>query len=255
MPDCVDNGSKVSDDPRITRTSQYVWWQSSAFLLGFIWYLTKSTILRLFCFEQLEHFELWSWKEASCPTTSCHISPNTSLSTVNSGFVPQSHPPLFYFLKPYCCISSKPVVVFVSLAALFLCNSLRFCSTSSLFSVDMSTVLVFSFSQKSNPKVNFAGLFSINAMQCNGLPMNPSIQTLVADGGLKSESTGPLFISDNSKKHCQRHNGPEGWVLLTKLTSLGHITSSNTNLDQTSSESRPCINFKISTKHHHFDKT
>ena len=56
-------------------------------------------------------------------------------------------------------------------------------------------------------------------------------------------------------KHCQRHNGPEGWVLLTKVTSLGHITSSNTNLDQTSSESRPCINFKISTKHHHFDKT
>ena len=56
-------------------------------------------------------------------------------------------------------------------------------------------------------------------------------------------------------KHCQRHNGPEGWVLLTKVTSLGHITSSNTNLDQTSSESRPCINFKISIKHHHFDKT
>ena len=55
-------------------------------------------------------------------------------------------------------------------------------------------------------------------------------------------------------QHCQRHNGPEGWVLLTKLTSLGHVTSSNTNLDQTS-ESQPCINFKISTKHHHFDKT
>ena len=30
---------------------------------------------------------------------------------------------------------------------------------------------------------------------------------------------------------------PEGWVLLTKVTSLGHITSSYTNLDQTSSES------------------
>ena len=57
------------------------------------------------------------------------------------------------------------------------------------------------------------------------------------------------------RKHCQRHNGPEDWVLLTKVTSLGHITSSNTNLNQTSSESRPCINFKISTKHHHFDKT
>ena len=41
------------------------------------------------------------------------------------------------------------------------------------------------------------------------------------------------------KKHCQRHNGPEGWVLLTKVTSLGHVTNSYTNLDQTSSESRP----------------
>ena len=56
-------------------------------------------------------------------------------------------------------------------------------------------------------------------------------------------------------KHCQRHNGPEGWVLLTKVTSLGHITSSYTNLDQTSSESRPSTNFKISTKHQHLNKT
>ena len=31
------------------------------------------------------------------------------------------------------------------------------------------------------------------------------------------------------KKHCQRHNGPEGWVHLAKVTSRGHITSSNTN--------------------------
>ena len=44
-----------------------------------------------------------------------------------------------------------------------------------------------------------------------------------------------------SGKHCQRHNGPEGWVL---------ITSSKTNLDQiSSSETRPSTNFKISTKH------
>ena len=48
-------------------------------------------------------------------------------------------------------------------------------------------------------------------------------------------------------KHCQRHNGPEGWV---------HITSSNTNLDQiSSSESRPSINFKILTKHQPLHKT
>ena len=48
-------------------------------------------------------------------------------------------------------------------------------------------------------------------------------------------------------KHCQRHNGPEGWV---------HIKSSNTNLDQiSSSESRPSINFKITTKHQPLHKT
>ena len=46
-------------------------------------------------------------------------------------------------------------------------------------------------------------------------------------------------------KHCQRHNGAEGWV---------HITSSCTNLDQiSSSESQTGINFKISTKHKHLD--
>ena len=56
-------------------------------------------------------------------------------------------------------------------------------------------------------------------------------------------------------KHCQRHNGHEGWVLLTKVISLGHITNSYANLDQTSSESRPSTNFEISTKHQHFDKT
>ena len=38
----------------------------------------------------------------------------------------------------------------------------------------------------------------------------------------------------NNLKHCQRHNGPEGWV---------HVTSSCTNLDQiSSSESRPNVN-------------
>ena len=50
-------------------------------------------------------------------------------------------------------------------------------------------------------------------------------------------------------KHCQRHNGPEGWVHLTKVTSWGHITSSNTNLDQiSSSESTPQPNISISNK-------
>ena len=49
-------------------------------------------------------------------------------------------------------------------------------------------------------------------------------------------------------EHCQKHNGPEGWVLLT------NVTSSYTNLDQiSSSESRTGLNFKISTKHEHLD--
>ena len=58
------------------------------------------------------------------------------------------------------------------------------------------------------------------------------------------------YISDPVQKHCQRHNGPEDWVHLTKVTSWVHITNSNTYLDQiSSSESRPSIDFKISTKH------
>ena len=49
-------------------------------------------------------------------------------------------------------------------------------------------------------------------------------------------------------KHCQRHNGPEDWVLLTKVTYFSHITRSNTKFDQiSSSEYWPSTNFKIST--------
>ena len=41
---------------------------------------------------------------------------------------------------------------------------------------------------------------------------------------------------------------------LPKYSSLGHITRSYTNLVLiSSSESQPSINFKISTKHQHFD--
>ena len=51
-------------------------------------------------------------------------------------------------------------------------------------------------------------------------------------------------------KHCQRHNGPEGWVHLAKVTTWGYITSSYTNLDHiSSSESRLSIHFTISIKH------
>ena len=49
-------------------------------------------------------------------------------------------------------------------------------------------------------------------------------------------------------KHRQRHNGPEGWVRLLKLTYFRHITCSNTKFDQiSSSESQSSTNFKIST--------
>ena len=37
------------------------------------------------------------------------------------------------------------------------------------------------------------------------------------------------------RKHCQRYNGPEVWVPFSKITFLGHIASSYTNLDQISS--------------------
>ena len=49
-------------------------------------------------------------------------------------------------------------------------------------------------------------------------------------------------------KHCQRHNGPEDWVLLTKVTYFSHIIRSNTKFDQISSSKYwPSTNFKIST--------
>ena len=34
------------------------------------------------------------------------------------------------------------------------------------------------------------------------------------------------MLSRSLFKHCQRHNGPEGWVLITKVTYLCHIASS-----------------------------
>ena len=56
------------------------------------------------------------------------------------------------------------------------------------------------------------------------------------------------ITSTTSQKHCQRHNGPKGWVLLTKVTYFSHITRSNTKFDQiSSSEYWPSTNFKIST--------
>ena len=36
---------------------------------------------------------------------------------------------------------------------------------------------------------------------------------------------GKAIIGLGSDKHCQRHNGPEGWVHLAKVTSWGYITN------------------------------
>ena len=62
-----------------------------------------------------------------------------------------------------------------------------------------------------------------------------------------------------NQKHCQRHNGPEGWVVLTKVTPLGHITSSYTNLqnlDQPpTSKSQPNISISTELKHKNLDQT
>ena len=60
----------------------------------------------------------------------------------------------------------------------------------------------------------------------------------------------PLHASNITKGTTD----PKSWVQLTTVTCLGHITSSNTTLDQISSlEYRSSINFKISTKHQHLD--
>ena len=59
-------------------------------------------------------------------------------------------------------------------------------------------------------------------------------------------------------KHCQRDNGPEGWVLLTKVSCSGDITRSNTNFlsnliwgistKHQTSASQLNLNFKILSK-------
>ena len=53
-------------------------------------------------------------------------------------------------------------------------------------------------------------------------------------------------------KHCQRHNGPEGWVHLIKVTSWGHIIDhkfKHKSWSNSSSESQLSINFL--SKHQH----
>ena len=56
------------------------------------------------------------------------------------------------------------------------------------------------------------------------------------------------------RKTLPKAQRTRGLSVLIKVTSLGHITISYTNLDQiSSSESLQSINFKISTKHQHLD--
>ena len=70
-----------------------------------------------------------------------------------------------------------------------------------------------------------------------------SVVVLSKENPLQGYQWCETLNSNLIEKHCQRHNGPEGWVHLAKVTSWGHITSSITNLDQfSSSESRLSIN-------------
>ena len=64
-------------------------------------------------------------------------------------------------------------------------------------------------------------------------------------------------INNLLKKHCQRHNEPEDWVFL--VTSLGHITSFYTNLQNfdhvPTSKSQPNISISTKLKLQNIDQT
>ena len=92
------------------------------------------------------------------------------------------------------------------------------------------------------PMITIVSLFWLHplALHCD--------QIILSGGGyslLTEISTNVIMVNDKmilftfGRKHCQRHNGPEGWVHLAKVTSWGYIT----NLDHIlSSESRLSIN-------------
>ena len=72
--------------------------------------------------------------------------------------------------------------------------------------------------------------FTGNTTVCSeGFDLKPGN---VPGRGFKYGSNQTLEQVSLLKKHCQRHNGPGGWVHLIKVTTWGHITSSNINLDQ-----------------------
>ena len=107
----------------------------------------------------------------------------------------------------------------------------------------------------SEKKIKREGLWSLKKIKRGGLwSLKIKREGLWSLKKLKRE--GLWSLNRVEWKHCQRHNGPEGWTLLTKVTALGHIESCCTNIDQIlSSESQPSINFEISTKHQHFNYT
>ena len=46
---------------------------------------------------------------------------------------------------------------------------------------------------------------------------------LASNVGMDNQHLDEIAWSNLQNKHCQRHNGPEGWVLLAKVTSLGQM--------------------------------
>ena len=75
----------------------------------------------------------------------------------------------------------------------------------------------------------------------------PKVQLNSPVGWVLRQITALANTSCAKMKHCQRHNGPEGWVHLIKVTSWGNIASSNTNLIK--------FIFRISTKHQLLSQT
>ena len=62
--------------------------------------------------------------------------------------------------------------------------------------------------------------------------------------------------ADKGAEGADGADGAEDWIQLTKVTCLGHIASSNTNLDQIASwESRTSINLQILIKHQHLNNS
>ena len=62
----------------------------------------------------------------------------------------------------------------------------------------------------------------------------------------RAQIVGTQYAGTNlPQKHCQRHNGPEGWVHITRSQYTVHRHIEHITI----SESRLSINFKISTKH------